>query len=325
MKTSISVIIPTHRRPRYLRRAILSVLSQTQPADEVVIVENGESSEGFPVVRELQRDAPYLRYMHHPIPSVSEARNVGLKSATGEAIALLDDDDEWLPDKLARQVQILEECPAVGLVTCHAWLIHGEGAEKRVERAPHFEGPLSFKRLIAEGNCIWSPSSVLIRKKCLDVAGLFNPCFDYAEDYEWYLRIARAFPIGRAEEPLIRYHIHSGNISSREPRMWATTIDVLKAQRPSPNLGVTQELINTTIKKYAQRLHHCAVDAMDAGNYQKALGCYLLSVRHDPLVGLKNSWGRFRHPFYRILRPYLAAGYCSWRSLAGRMETAQHA
>ena len=314
----VSVIIPTYNRAQLLKRAIESVLAQTRSADETIVVENGSSDGAKDVVEEFRRKGQPVRYWYEERASVSVARNAGIRLAKGDFVAFLDDDDEWMPEKLERQLQCFEQNPEIGLVTCSAWLVKKDGIGDSVERAPIFEGSISFKALVTEGNCIWSPSSVLVKKTCFEKAGLFCPLFDYAEDYEWYLRFSKDYRIERVEEPLIRYRIHPGNLSANQDKILRVTILLLKDLRPSPKLGVTQREINKTISKYSQRLHFVAAEAMDRGNFRQARISYLGAVCGDPLVGLKIPWGRFSNPAYKAVRPYLAISYLFWRSFSRR-------
>ncbi|MCB1713751.1 MAG: glycosyltransferase family 2 protein, partial [Candidatus Competibacteraceae bacterium] len=97
---TISVIIPAHNRAHTLPRALDSVLAQTRPADEVILVDDGSTDDTAAL---LQAHYPTVRYLHQPNQGVSAARNSGIRLARGDWIALLDSDDAWLPHKLACQ------------------------------------------------------------------------------------------------------------------------------------------------------------------------------------------------------------------------------
>ena len=306
----------------------MSVLAQTHPAFEVIVVENGASGVAKGVLEELQAKHPRLRYLYRAEASVSGARNAGISAAEAPLVALLDDDDEWLPAKLERQIELMEKNPDVALVTCDGWIVYSDGSREVVEPVPSYKGELSFKSLVSEGNCIWAgASNLLIKKECFDRIGSFNSRFDSAEDYDWYLRVSRFYRIGKVEEPLFRYHIHSDNVSKKQAgRMWGAVIAVLKALRPSRQHGVTQRDIQEILTRYAQRLYGVAADAIDQKCFRQAGQAYLGAIWGDPLIGLKIPWNRFSNPVYRTARPYFAAGYCWWRSLAesGRQGRVRH-
>jgi glycosyltransferase involved in cell wall biosynthesis len=146
MPVLVSVIIPTHKRASLLRRAVQSVLEQTYTSLEIIVVENGESSEGKVVIEVFRRLHPGVpfRYVYQRQGSLPRARNAGICAARGEHLAFLDDDDVWLPTKLERQVAVLDHDPGIGLVTCRAWLVNEKG-EVMGER-PRFRGGPDVRR-----------------------------------------------------------------------------------------------------------------------------------------------------------------------------------
>ena len=113
----ISVIIPTHNRADILPRAIKSIQNQTCPVDEIIVVSDGSTDNTEKVVQKLaEKDSRIQLIAYYPGHNGNYARNKGLEAATGEFIAFLDDDDEWLPKKTELQMKIFEEEPDVGLV-----------------------------------------------------------------------------------------------------------------------------------------------------------------------------------------------------------------
>ena len=306
---TVSVVIPTRRRAVFLRKALESALLQSYPALEIIVVENGSSSEGKIVVAKLKQKEPRIKYLYEATPSASRARNAGMQAAKGDYVAFLDDDDEWLPMKLERQIQIASQDPQVGIVTCLAWQIREDSPEHQL--VPSHRGEITLKTLLSEGNCIWSASSVLVRKECIDLVGYFIPQFDPAEDFQWYIRIAKKYRIAQIEDPLFYYRVHSSNISVDRIRMLKTTIRLLKSADPAPEDGVTYATIRSCISTYVQQLHDCAEEAMDRKNFRTALIAYFFCITGSPLIGLRVKWNRFSHPLYRVLRPYLATLYCA--------------
>ncbi|MGI0015089.1 MAG: glycosyltransferase family 2 protein, partial [Nitrososphaera sp.] len=113
----ISVLIPTYNRPEFLRLAIVSVLNQTFQDFEIIVVDDASWTPGTQSVTEGFADKR-IKYVRHPVNrGLSAARNSGIRAAVGRYIALLDDDDEWLEEKLARQFSVIESSPLrVGVV-----------------------------------------------------------------------------------------------------------------------------------------------------------------------------------------------------------------
>ncbi|MHC5139531.1 MAG: glycosyltransferase family 2 protein, partial [Planctomycetota bacterium] len=103
-KLTISAVIPAYNAAKYIARSIDSVLAQTHPVDEIVIVDDGSTDNTAAIIKDY---GDKVRYIHQPNAGVSAARNTGIEAATGNWIAFLDADDEWLPEKIKRQVENL--------------------------------------------------------------------------------------------------------------------------------------------------------------------------------------------------------------------------
>ena len=117
-KPTVSVIIPTYNRAKLLPRAIKSVLNQTFKDFEVIIVDDGSTDNTEEVINEFQKHNKRIKYIRHEKnKGAAAARNTGIKIAQGEYIAFQDSDDEWLPNKLEKQMEIFESAPAeIGVV-----------------------------------------------------------------------------------------------------------------------------------------------------------------------------------------------------------------
>ena len=116
-QSQITVIIPTHNRPDLLLDAVRSVLQQRYQHWELLIVENGPHRKVGSVLARLPAD-PRIRYRHQSEANPSLARNAGIIAARGAYVAFLDDDDEWMPEKLQRQVALMQQEPQLSLATC---------------------------------------------------------------------------------------------------------------------------------------------------------------------------------------------------------------
>ena len=132
----ISVIIPTHNRADILPRAIKSVQDQTRPVDEIIVVSDGSTDSTEEVVRQLaEKDSRIRLIAYHPGHNGNYARNKGIEAASGEFIAFLDDDDEWLPKKTELQMELFEKDPGVGLVySSQNCIIQTQGSHIRHSR-----------------------------------------------------------------------------------------------------------------------------------------------------------------------------------------------
>ncbi len=316
---SVSVIIPTHCRPDLLRRAIRSALEQTHRDLEVIVIENGRSHDSRAIVEAFARANAPVRYLYRSEPDPHAARNAGILAARGRFCAFLDDDDEWLPEKLQRQLACFERDPRLGLVTCGAWRVNERGEEKMVE-SRSYHGVPSLKALVTEWCFIWSLSGVVIRRECFDRTGLFSLRYFVAGDYDLYLRIARDYPIAMVDEPLFRYRQHEGNLSGNWHRTWRETSAILRRLRPAPSLGVSRGDIRDALRRYARWYYGQAMHAREAGRPLEAVRYFAYALRHDPAIGRRLGWSRFANPMYQIARPYAAIGLCAIQAVVQRVS-----
>lgn len=217
----VSVVITTCRRePDILRRAMESVIYQTYPDWEMIVVDDSPSDyalrdavrEAVETVRQTagKMGDDRIRYIAHKANrGACFARNTGLAAATGEYIAYLDDDDEWLPDKLALQVQKAREAgDGVALIYCGSF-VKTDGTDQVVLRKQEYHRGHVFDSLILE-NYIGSTSFPLIRTDCLRAVGGFDVSMQSAQDADVWLRLAARYEVDYVEKPLVCYHIHGG-------------------------------------------------------------------------------------------------------------------
>ncbi len=196
----VSVLIPTHNRAHTLGRALDSVLAQTLPAAEIIVVDDG-SADGTADL--LARRYPAVRCLRQSNHGVSHARNRAIEAAGGEWLALLDSDDAWLPGKLARQGAALHDDPGKRL--CHSdeiWVRNGRRVNPGARHAK--AGGWIFRDCLPL--CAISPSSALIHRSVFDAVGSFDETLPACEDYDLWLRIAARYPVLLVDEPLVVKH-----------------------------------------------------------------------------------------------------------------------
>tara|TARA_Y100000588_G_scaffold390903_1_gene497812 strand:- start:98335 stop:99192 length:858 start_codon:yes stop_codon:yes gene_type:complete len=210
MKNSfeISVILPTYNRKYTLQRSIDSILNQTYRPSEIIIIDDGSSDGSF---EWIESDYPNIRLIKQSNSGVSSARNKGIKNSKGQWIALLDSDDEWLPDKLEKQVQSLKEYSEY--LFCHTneiWIRRGVRVNQGKKHQKY--GGYIFDKCL--DICRISPSSSLFHKSILEDVGLFDESLRVCEDYDLWLRITAKYPILFLDELLIKkYGGHKDQLS----------------------------------------------------------------------------------------------------------------
>ena len=235
MQPKVSVIIPAYNVAPFIAATIQSVLDQTYSNYEVIVVDDGStdttleelfsSTKAHEEHTKNQTDnAGFLResscaFVEKLVRIFSKsnggpasARNLAIQNSTGKYIAFLDGDDLWMPDKLAEQVEFLERHPEVGMTYAEAIVFTEQNGRKEQRDKIGYTGETSFCHLLL-GDHIPN-STVMIRRECVDKIGLLNERRDLiaVEDYEYWLRLARAFPIKGIAKPMAYYRVHANNL-----------------------------------------------------------------------------------------------------------------
>lgn len=204
----ISAIITTFNRSAYLKKAIESVLSQTYKDFELIILDNSSSDDTEEVVRGFKNKR--IKYIKHPPLTISQARNLGLKKACGEFIGFLDDDDEWLPNKLEAQLQIFEnKNQNCGLVYGGFVRVDDFGRELEFHK-PRLNGNIFIGLLSQKDPFTGSASNPILRKSVFPVIGEYNEKVLVGEDFELYLRLAEKFEVDFTPEIVLKIRSHFG-------------------------------------------------------------------------------------------------------------------
>lgn len=206
----ISVVIPTYNRAAVLPRAVESVCRQTLPPKEIIVVDDGSTDETAKLIAEKFPHVVFIRQKHQ---GVSGARNRGIRAATGEWIAFLDSDDEWLPRKLETQVRALRAHPDYRICyTNEIWIRRGRRVNPKKKHRKY--GGYIFRHCLPL--CVISPSSVLIHRDVFRELGLFDEQLPACEDYDLWLRFCAHYPVLYLEMPLIiKYGGHEDQLSRR--------------------------------------------------------------------------------------------------------------
>jgi glycosyltransferase involved in cell wall biosynthesis len=214
IKPQISVVIPVHDRAQTIGRAIDSVLAQELLPDEIIVVDDGSTDE-TPEILSLYHSE--IQVVTQENKGVSAARNRGVLASKARWIAFLDSDDEWLPDKLQKQLTCLQQHPGARILqTEERWIRNN----MRVNPGKKYEKKSGniFKYCLK--TCIVSPSTVMCERSLLDEMGGFDETLPVCEDYDLWIRIAAKHPIPLLAEALtIKYGGHPDQLSLSTPAM----------------------------------------------------------------------------------------------------------
>lgn len=291
-----TAIIVTRDRPVLLRRAIAAIEAQDVPGVVETIVVFDRSEPDLSLVRE-DGDRPVRVVANGRSPGLPGGRNTGAALATGDILTFCDDDDEWLPGKLARQLEVFEQEPDVEVVVT-GLLVDYEGREIARPSPETITFDDLLRRRVMEANFV---TAAVRRSAFWDSIGPADETLPggYAEDYEWMLRAARRRPIRVIPDPLVRIHWHGSSFYAGRWRVIDEGLERL--------LELHSELQRGRAG-HARILGQRAFAQAASGQRRRALGTALRAARANPIEA----------------RSYLALAVASGVVSADRIRTALH-
>ena len=194
----VSCVITTYNRPELVGDAIDSVLRQTRPADQIIVVDDN-SSVSYEAVRRKYENRVEFVTTKAGHKGVSAARNTGADLASGEVIAFLDDDDIWLGTKLEQQLAELERRP--GCIACSSGHLTSVSAQVRI-----LDAEIVTQSMLLLRNVLGSPSKLMVRKTAFEAGIHFDESLNHAEDWDFYLRLCETSAICYVRQALVCYN-----------------------------------------------------------------------------------------------------------------------
>nr|WP_314543888.1 glycosyltransferase family 2 protein [uncultured Massilia sp.] len=310
MNTDVSVIIPVFNGEAFIGKAIASVLRQTHPATEIIVVNDG-STDG--TAQALAPFAGKIRVIHTPNRGVSSARNSGFAASTCSLIAFLDADDEWIEDKLARQIGQLAQYPRAALCCCN-YLVEGGSADKvhahfalvaqhtGSRREDWMRDPLAA---LVQGNFVGTTSTVLVKRGLLNTVGLFNSRYRQGEDYDLWIRCALVTEFVVMGEILLKKTGHAGNLTNNQIETFLYHETVLEAHIGGRTFAARAPLRSAARLALAQTRYQLANLFYEAGRHADSGRYYLKALRTH--ASPRNA-GMFLHHTSRKLVRTLSFG-----------------
>ncbi len=278
----VSILLTCYNHFAYLPAALESVRAQTFTDYEIIALDDG-STDGS---REWLADQTGLRRVFNETNLGTYATlNVGLEKAGGELIAILNDDDLWESGKLARQVELLDRDPRVGLVHTGGHFIDGEGTRTEGNplgfRFPTFETGDLLLGLVYENKII--ASAALVRRECFDRLGGFDPTYFGSGDWQMWYRVAEEYLVGFVPEPLTMYRVHGANASHKLERIWRD--DQRLREWMAPRLGRLEDRFSPQEARRARGFNFAALGTVRAlnGDPLGARRAYRASLCNDRL------------------------------------------
>ncbi|MEZ0123223.1 MAG: glycosyltransferase family 2 protein [Candidatus Reddybacter sp.] len=287
----ISAVIPTYNNADYIEEAIHSILGQTHPVAEIIVVDDGSSDNTATLIEALKQKSERLIYIKQDNQGPSSARNRGIDAASGDWIAFLDADDLWTPDKIALQIAALQSEPQLKLIaadmsemdrrgetivasvlTQHQLLEHFQTlAGKAVPRAM---AALLTKNFIPTG-------TVLVERACLTAAGGFNTHIRFGEDLELWAKIAADHPISCLPRVMMQRRQHGNNATQNVAPMLEGLVAVMQSLRHWGTEKLRRQGVNAD-HLVANALCDLGYWHFSEGNYRQARKILTASLKEQP-------------------------------------------
>lgn len=232
----VSVVIPTRNRPALVRRAVASALSQTFNEIEVIVVVDGPDEPTVAAVREINDSR--LKCLELPVNvGGADARNAGVRAARGEWIAFLDDDDEWLPEKLARQMEVASTLPGqYPVVTSLIFAKTPRGdfvwPRRLPEESEAINEYLFVRRSLFQADGLLPTPTWLVKKELMEMVP-FQSGLKKHQDWDWVLRAEQVEGVGFkvVPEPLVNCYFEEQRKSVSTECMWKYSLEWLRERR----------------------------------------------------------------------------------------------
>jgi glycosyltransferase involved in cell wall biosynthesis len=208
---TVSVIIPAFNQARYLAGALQSVLDQSYRDLEIIVIDDGSTDETWSMAQRFGDAIHYIRQNNQGLPS---ARNRGIRQAQGKYIALLDSDDEWLPQFLESMLSLAARQPEADVYYCNARCVDEQGQELPQLAGGYLMQPQAMYAALLRANFL-IPSAVLLRRDAIVEAGLFDQAMiNGCEDWDLWLRLLPTHMFVGTMACLVRYRLHGDNFSN---------------------------------------------------------------------------------------------------------------
>jgi len=260
MEPLVSVVIPTYRRPLLVKRAVQSALAQTLSQIEVIVVIDGpdqSTREGLTAI-----DDSRLRVIELPNNQGScNARNTGVDTAQAKWVAFLDDDDEWMPQKLERQLEVVRRSQfALPIVTCYLIVRSPQGEAIWPRRPPTESEPLSeylfVRNTLFQGEAVIQTSTTLTAKELLKKVP-YRSSMQKHDDWDWLLRAISQEGVGIefVPEPLSVWYLEENRPSLSTTHDWQSSFKWIQAARELVTPRAYSSFILAEVSSRAAQTH----------------------------------------------------------------------
>lgn len=265
----------------WILAAIHSALEQTYHNFEIILADDG-STDQTPVV--AQNYADQVLYTWQENQGLAAARNTGVLQARGEYVAFLDSNDQWLPDILEKMVHLTFEHPDADVYFCGWRYMDADGRELTQVNNPHILPDLVYSTLLRANFLI--PSGVLLHRKSALEIGLFDPTFRRLQDWEFWLRLARA---GRCfistPTPLVLYRLHSSSLSA-DPESGKRAALAIAEKHFGPPQDEPEDWTPAKRRAYGGAYRYCVLISVQLDNWGDCAHYMRKALHYDPSLSL---------------------------------------
>ena len=285
--TNVAVVIPTFNHAHFLGAAIDSVLAQSRPADEIVVIDDGSQDHPEAVVA----DYPGVRIVRQANAGLAAARNKGIEETRSALLMFLDADDRLKPDAIALSLDSLCSAPGAAFAYGGYELVYPGKLRRQANYHPvPADAFAAFLRI----NPVGMHGTVIYRRECLDAVGGFDPVLDACEDHDLYLRLAVRYKVACRSDVLTEYWHHGGNMSHDPVMMLRWSERVFEARRTDAGAaGLLADL--EAGKKWARDFYIGVwIGQLRGSSYRQSVRRGAALARTAPAAMMTALWGRLR-------------------------------
>jgi glycosyltransferase involved in cell wall biosynthesis len=283
----ISVLLPVYNAERYVAAAVQSILDQTFPDFEVILINDGSTDGSLAILERFAALDPRIRLVSRENRGLVETLNEGVSLARGEYIARMDADDIALPERFARQLAYMDAHPECVALGCRIYVIDCDGAPLRAQRRIHCtHEEMDAAQLQGKPGVIMHPTAMIRRDALRRINGYRQPL----EDFDLWLRLAEVGKLANLPEILLHYRLHPASMSYESNTQTLTLRQQLVCEAHARRglavpVGFAAPSIDGKPLDYSFR---CAYAALSGGNTRVALKHAWRAVRRNP--GSSAAW-----------------------------------
>lgn len=209
-KPSVTVLIPTFNRASYIKECLASILCQTVPPHQVIVIDDGSQDGTSAILNEFENSITILR---QPNGGKASAVNLGLRYTTGDYVWIFDDDDVALPDSIEKRLEILKNRPELGFVISGHYQ-GNDGSDSKIVRGSLYKVPCHPEQEIflhLMNGCYFTLQSLLVKTSCYQAIGGLDETLLRSQDYDVMIRLAQHYPCTVLNEPTFIFRRHGGD------------------------------------------------------------------------------------------------------------------